>query len=90
MRSLRRAASRVESADEIFLSSNGNVRAELFKGIAPLKVNGKLVGNVALGPAKAMPCSTTKNWEPSILLCNYVAIAIQNHVLSQTLATACF
>jgi putative nucleotidyltransferase with HDIG domain len=71
---------------EIFLSSNGNVAPELFKCIAPLKVNGKLVGMVALGRREGDALFDDEELGALDLLCNYVAIAIQNHVLSQTLA----
>jgi putative nucleotidyltransferase with HDIG domain len=71
---------------EIFLSSNGNVAPELFKCIAPLKVGGKLVGMVALGRRDADALFDDEELGALDLLCNYVAIAIQNHVLSQTLA----
>ena len=73
-------------AYEIFLSSNGNVAPELFKCIAPLKVNGKLVGMVALGRRDGDALFDDEELGALDLLCNYVAIAIQNHVLSQTLA----
>ena len=71
---------------EIFLSPNGNVAPELFKCIAPLKVNGKLVGMVALGRREGDALFDDEELGALDLLCNYVAIAIQNHVLSQTLA----
>jgi putative nucleotidyltransferase with HDIG domain len=71
---------------EIFLSSNGNVAPELFKCIAPLKVGGKLVGMVALGRREADALFDDEELGALELLCNYVAIAMQNHVLSQTLA----
>jgi putative nucleotidyltransferase with HDIG domain len=71
---------------EIFLSSNGNVAPELFKCIAPLKVNGRLVGMVALGRRDGDALFDDEDLGALDLLCNYVAIAIQNHVLSQTLA----
>ena len=71
---------------EIFLSSNGNVAPELFKCIAPLKVGGKLVGMVALGRREGDALFDDEELDTLDLLCNYVAIAIQNHVLSQTLA----
>jgi putative nucleotidyltransferase with HDIG domain len=71
---------------EIFLSSNGNVAPELFKCIAPLKVGGKLVGLVALGRRDGDALFDDEELGALDLLCNYVAIAMQNHVLSQTLA----
>jgi putative nucleotidyltransferase with HDIG domain len=71
---------------EIFLSSNGNVAPELFKCIAPLKVGGKLVGLVARGRRDGDALFDDEELGALDLLCHYVAIAIQNHVLSQTLA----
>ena len=71
---------------EIFLSSNGNVAPELFKCIAPLKVGGKLVGLVALGRREGDALFDDEELGALDLLCNYVAVAMQNHVLSQTLA----
>ncbi|MGH9543714.1 MAG: HD-GYP domain-containing protein [Terriglobales bacterium] len=71
---------------ETFLSSNGNVAPELFKCIAPLKVGGKLVGLVALGRREGDALFDGEELGALDLLCNYVAIAMQNHVLSQTLA----
>ena len=71
---------------EIFLSSNGNVAPELFKCIAPLKVGGKLVGMVALGRREGDALFDDEELGALDLLCHYVALAMQNHVLSQTLA----
>src|SRR5205085_2130255 len=71
---------------ETFLSSNGNVAPELFKCIAPLKVGAKLVGMVALGRREGDALLDEEELGALELLCNYVAIAVQNHVLSQTLA----
>lgn len=71
---------------DVFLSSNGNVAPELFKCICPLKVRGKLVGAIALG---RRPCDAPYE-EDALdalqLLSSYVALAIHNHSLSQTLA----
>ena len=71
---------------ESFLTSNGNVAPELFRCIAPLKVAGRLVGMVALGQREDDALYDAEGLEPLDLLCNYVALAIQNHTLSQTLA----
>src|SRR5438552_2236446 len=71
---------------ETFLSSNGNVALDLFKFIAPLKVGAKLVGMVALGRREGDALLDEEELVALELLCNYVAIAVQNHVLSQTLA----
>jgi putative nucleotidyltransferase with HDIG domain len=71
---------------ETFLSSNGNVAPELFRCIAPLRVGGRLVGAVALGRREADALYESDELDALELLCNYVALAIHNHTLSQTLA----
>ena len=71
---------------EYFLTSNGNVAPELFRCIAPLKVAGRLVGMVALGHREDDALYDAEGLEPLDLLSNYVALAVQNHTLSQTLA----
>jgi putative nucleotidyltransferase with HDIG domain len=71
---------------ETFLSSNGNVAPELFRCIAALKVGGKLVGMVALGRREGDALYESDELDALDLLCNYIALAIQNHNLSQTLA----
>ncbi len=72
---------------DVFLSSNGNVAPELFKCVAPLKVGGKLVGMVALGRREGDALFDDEELGALELLCNYVAIANQNHVLSQNRST---
>jgi putative nucleotidyltransferase with HDIG domain len=74
------------SSYSIFLSSNGNVAPELFRCIAPLKVGGKLVGMAALGRREADALYAADELDALDLLCNYVALAIQNHTLAQSLA----
>lgn len=71
---------------EIYLSSNGNVAPELFKCIAPLKTGGKLVGLVALGRRQGDSLYDPGEFDALDLLCHYVALAIQNYSLTQTLA----
>jgi len=71
---------------DIFLSSNGNVAPELFKCICPLKVRGKLAGVIALGRRPGDALYEEDALDTLQLLGNYVALAIQNHALSQTLA----
>jgi putative nucleotidyltransferase with HDIG domain len=68
------------------LSSNGNVAPELFRCISSLKVGGKLVGIVALGRREGDATYDPGELEALDLLCHYVALAIHNHSLSQTLA----
>ncbi len=69
-----------------FLSSNGNVAPELFKCVAPLKVGGKLVGVVGLGRREGEALYDDEELAALGLLCHYVALAVQNHALAQTLA----
>ena len=71
---------------QTFLSSNGNVAPELFKCVAPLKVAGKLAGVVALGRRDGDALYNDEELGALELLCHYVALAIHNHTLSQTLA----
>lgn len=71
---------------DVFLSSNGNVAPELFKCVCPLKVRGKLVGVIALGRRPGDAVYEEDALDGLQLLSTYVALAIQNHTLSQTLA----
>ena len=74
------------STSSIFLSSNGNVAPELFKCLAPLKAAGKLAGVVALGRRPADALYEDSELDAMELLCSYVALAVQNHSLTQTIA----
>ena len=69
-----------------FLSSNGNVAPELFKCVVPLKVAGKLVGVVALGRREGDSLYEEDELEALDLLSHYVALAVHNHSLAQSLA----
>jgi putative nucleotidyltransferase with HDIG domain len=69
-----------------FFSSNGNVAPELFKCIAPLKVGGKLVGLAALGRREGDALYDEEELSALDLLGHYVALAVHNHTLTQTLA----
>ncbi len=71
---------------DAFLSSNGNVAPELFKCVAPLKVGGKLVGLAALGRREGDTPYDEEELSALDLLCHYVALAVHNHTLTQTLA----
>jgi putative nucleotidyltransferase with HDIG domain len=71
---------------DVFLSSNGNVAPELFKCLAPLKVGSKLVGVVALGRREGDSLYDDDELDVVGLLDSYVALAVQNHSLTQTLA----
>jgi putative nucleotidyltransferase with HDIG domain len=73
------------AATSEFLSSNGNVAPQLFHCIAPLKVGGKLVGVVALGQREGGASYDPSELEALELLCHYVALAINNFALTQTL-----
>src|SRR5262252_4887374 len=70
----------------VFLSSNGNVAPELFKCLAPLKAGGRLAGVVALGRRPGDSMYEDSELDALELLCSYVALAVQNHVLSQNIA----
>jgi putative nucleotidyltransferase with HDIG domain len=71
---------------DLFLSSNGNVAPDLFRCIVPLKVGGKLVGIVALGRREGDALYDAGDLESLELLSHYIALAIHNHALSQTLS----
>src|SRR5215469_13962671 len=70
----------------VFLSSNGNVAPELFKCLAPLKAGGRLAGVVVLGRRPADALYEDSELDALGLLCSYVALAVQNHALTQTIA----
>jgi putative nucleotidyltransferase with HDIG domain len=70
---------------QTFFSSNGNVAPELFKCIAPLKVGGKLVGLAALGRREGDALYDEEELNALDLLGHYVALAVHNHTLTQTL-----
>src|SRR5580693_394387 len=71
---------------DLYLSANGNIAPELFKCIVPLKVGSKLVGVIALGRRDADSLYDPGELEALGLLCHYVALAVHNHSLTQTLA----
>ena len=71
---------------DVFLSSNGNVAPELFKCVCPLKVRGKLAGAIALGRREGDALYEEDALDAFEMLSHYVALAIQNHTLGQTLA----
>jgi HD-GYP domain-containing protein (c-di-GMP phosphodiesterase class II) len=70
---------------EGFLSANGNVAPELFKCIVSLKVGPKLVGMIALGRREGEVPYTEDDFEALGLLSNYIALAVHNHTLSESL-----
>jgi putative nucleotidyltransferase with HDIG domain len=71
---------------DVYISANGNVAPELFKCILPLKVGSKLVGVIALGRRDGDGLYDSGELEALDLLSHYVALAIHNHALTQTLA----
>jgi putative nucleotidyltransferase with HDIG domain len=75
-----------ETTYDVFFSSNGNVAPELFKCIAPLRVAGKLAGLLALGRREDDSLYEDEELDALSLLTSYVALAVQNHNLSQTLS----
>jgi putative nucleotidyltransferase with HDIG domain len=71
---------------DVYISANGNVAPELFKCIVALKVGSKLVGLIALGRRDGDSLYDASELEALGLLSHYVALAIHNHALTQTLA----
>lgn len=84
--SARNAAVLAPGSHDTFLSANGNVAPDLFKCVSSLRVAGKLVGVVALGRRDGEGRYEAGELESLELLCHYVALAIYNHSLGQTLA----
>ncbi len=74
-----------ETTYDVFFSSNGNVAPELFKCIVPLKVGGKLAGLLALGRRDGDSLYDDDELDALNLLSSYVALAVNNHMLAQTL-----
>jgi putative nucleotidyltransferase with HDIG domain len=74
------------SSYDMFLSSNGNVAPELFKCLVALRVGGKLVGIVALGRRDGDALYEEDELESVSLLSHYVALAVHNHALTQSLS----
>ena len=73
-------------SSDLYLSANGNVAPELFKCIVALKVGSKLVGVIVLGRRPGDALYDANELEALDLLCHYVALAVHNHSLTQTLA----
>ena len=74
------------STYSVFLSSNGNVAPELFKCLAPLKAGGRLAGVITLGRRPGDALYEDSELDALALLCSYVALAVHNHALTQTIA----
>jgi putative nucleotidyltransferase with HDIG domain len=83
--SARGAAVLTPVSHDTFLSANGNVAPDFFKCVAPLKVAGKLVGVAALGRREGEGRYEAGELESLELLCHYIALAVHNHSLGQTL-----
>ena len=74
------------STVDVYLSSNGNVAPELFKCVCSLRVRGKLAGAIALGRRAGDAAYEDDALDALRTIGNFVALAIQNHSLTQTLA----
>jgi putative nucleotidyltransferase with HDIG domain len=74
------------STYSVFLSSNGNVAPELFKCVAPLKAAGRLAGVIALGRRPGDALYEDSELDALEMLCSYVALAVHNYLLTQTIA----
>ncbi|MBZ5627751.1 MAG: HD domain-containing protein [Acidobacteriia bacterium] len=82
-----RAPSLISRASwEQYLSANGNVAPELFQCITPLRVGGKLVGMIALGRRDEDAAYAEDDLQAIDMLARYVALAVHNHTLSESLA----
>jgi putative nucleotidyltransferase with HDIG domain len=71
---------------EGYLTANGNVAPELFKCIVPLRVGNRLVGMTALGARGEDSVYSAEDIEALRMLCHYVALGVNNYMLSQSLA----
>lgn len=67
------------------LSTNGNVAPQLFHCLAPLRVRNKLVGVLALGRSAEGAQYDAETLDVLQLLSHYIALAVHNHALSQSL-----
>ena len=74
------------STYSVFLGSNGNVAPELFKCLAPLKAGGRLAGVIGFGRRPDDAHYGAGELDALELLCSYLALAVQNHALRQTIA----
>jgi len=75
---------------ERYFSANGNVSAELFQVLAPLRVNSKLVGALTLGRRNESGGNVFDDYSEDDLaalgmLAQPVAMAVQNHLLAHSL-----
>lgn len=68
-----------------FFTADGNVPPALFQALAPLRVNGKLVGALTLGRRNSEGAYSDDDLAGLGLLVQPVAMAIHNHVLAHSL-----
>src|SRR3569832_891319 len=68
-----------------FLSSNGNFAPQLIKCLMPLRVGPRLVGAVALGD-RTEGTYAEDDLDGIAMMSHYLALAIHNHSLTETLA----
>ncbi len=83
---LRAPLSMSSKGYEGYLTANGNIAPELFRCIVPLRVAGKLVGMLGLGRREGEATYGDDELEALGMLCHYVALAVHNFTLSETLA----
>ena len=69
-----------------YMSTNGNIAPELFRCIAPLRVGGRLVGMIGFGRRDGDQAYQPEDMEAVGMLAHYVALAVHNHALSESLA----
>lgn len=86
LNSLRAPLPISQKSYEGYLTANGNVAPELFKCIVPLRVGNKLVGMTALGQRGEDSVYSAEDIEALRMLCHYVALGVNNYMLSQSLA----
>jgi putative nucleotidyltransferase with HDIG domain len=70
---------------DLFLSSNGNVAPDLIKCVVPLRVGPRLAGVVALGCRAECAPYHSDDLDALALISHHVAMALDNHNLSETL-----
>lgn len=69
-----------------YFTANGNIAPEVFRCVAPLRVQGRLVGMVGLGARHQAGSYDAEDLEGLGLLAHYVALAVHNHSLTESLA----
>jgi putative nucleotidyltransferase with HDIG domain len=70
---------------DVFLSSSGNISSVWFRCVAPLKVRGKLIGALLLGERAGGAEYTAEILKQIGDLAPFIALAIYNHQLMQSL-----